>query len=102
MSGPGECVADSTEGITPVEDLPEPSFVRRSRNDSRRRPRVGWAVPAIDFMWSKTSRTVVGGHSPRDSYSGSSHAAHSTICVSMESVSSTSAAFCSSRQIRSS
>jgi hypothetical protein len=34
---PGEYVPDSTEGITRVEDLPEPFVVRRSR-DSRRRP----------------------------------------------------------------
>lgn len=36
MSGPGEYVADPTEGITRVEDLPKPKVVRRSRNYSRR------------------------------------------------------------------
>lgn len=37
MSGPGEYLADPTEGITRVEDLPKPKVVRRSR-DYRRRP----------------------------------------------------------------
>jgi hypothetical protein len=32
MSGPGEYVPDSTEGITRVEDLPQPKVERRSRN----------------------------------------------------------------------
>jgi hypothetical protein len=32
MPGPGEYVPDVTEGITSVEDLPEPKIVRRSRN----------------------------------------------------------------------
>jgi hypothetical protein len=36
MSGPGEYVADSTEGITRVEDLPQPKLVERSRDYSRR------------------------------------------------------------------
>jgi len=36
MSGPGEYVADRTEGITRVEDLPKPKVVRRSRNFLRR------------------------------------------------------------------
>lgn len=36
MWGPGEYVADSTEGITRVEDLPKPKRVERSRNYSRR------------------------------------------------------------------
>lgn len=36
MSGPGEYVADSTEGITRVEDLPKPKLVERSRNYARR------------------------------------------------------------------
>jgi ribosomal protein S27AE len=37
MGKPGEYVADSTEGITRVEDLPKPKTVRRSRNYKRRR-----------------------------------------------------------------
>jgi len=37
MPKPGQYVADSTEGITRVEDLPKPKIVRRSRN-YRRRP----------------------------------------------------------------
>jgi hypothetical protein len=36
MAGPGEYVADGTEGITRVEDLPKPKVVTRSRNFSRR------------------------------------------------------------------
>ena len=32
MPGPGEYVADRTEGITRVEDLPKAKVVRRSRN----------------------------------------------------------------------
>jgi ribosomal protein S27AE len=34
---PGEYVGDSTEGVSRVEDLPEPKIVRRSRNYRRRR-----------------------------------------------------------------
>lgn len=36
MSGPGEYVADRTEGITCVEDLPAAKVIQRSRNYSRR------------------------------------------------------------------
>lgn len=36
MAGPGEYVADRTEGITCVEDLPKAKVVPRSRNFSRR------------------------------------------------------------------
>lgn len=36
MAGPGEYVADETEGITRVEDLPKPKVLARSRNFSRR------------------------------------------------------------------
>jgi hypothetical protein len=36
MSGPGEYVADRTEGISCVVDLPKPKVARRSRNYSRR------------------------------------------------------------------
>ena len=36
MSGPGEYVADRTEGITRVEDLPKARVVLRNRNYSRR------------------------------------------------------------------
>jgi len=42
MEGPGDEVADPTEGIQRVEDLPPPQIVRRSRNYRRRRcPRCG-------------------------------------------------------------
>lgn len=36
MAAPGQYVADATEGITRVEDLPRPVVVRRSRNYKRR------------------------------------------------------------------
>jgi hypothetical protein len=36
MSGPGEYVADRTEGITRVDDLPKAKVVKRSRNFLRR------------------------------------------------------------------
>ena len=36
MCVPGEYVADVTEGITRVEDLPKPQIERRSRNWSAR------------------------------------------------------------------
>ena len=36
MPGPGEYVADDTQGITRVEDLPKPKLIRRSRNYKRR------------------------------------------------------------------
>lgn len=36
MSGPGEYVADPTEGITAVEDLPKAKVVPRTRNFVRR------------------------------------------------------------------
>ena len=36
MAGPGEYVADGTEGITRVEDLPKAKVVRRSRNFPQR------------------------------------------------------------------
>jgi hypothetical protein len=42
MHGPGEYVPDATEGITRVEDLPEPRIEQRSRNyQVRRCPRCG-------------------------------------------------------------
>ena len=42
MIGPGEYVPDVTEGITCVDDLPQPKVVQRSRNyPSRRCPRCG-------------------------------------------------------------
>jgi hypothetical protein len=42
MAGPGEYVPDVSEGITRVEDLPEPRVEGRSRNyPARRCPRCG-------------------------------------------------------------
>jgi hypothetical protein len=37
MPGPGKYIADVTEGITRVEDLPPPKVLKRSRNYRRRR-----------------------------------------------------------------
>jgi hypothetical protein len=37
MTGPGEYVPDATEGITCVEDLPQPKRIERSRSSRRRR-----------------------------------------------------------------
>jgi hypothetical protein len=37
MTGPGQYLPDPTEGITRVEDLPQPQLVARSRNYRRRR-----------------------------------------------------------------
>jgi hypothetical protein len=39
MPGPGEYIPDVTEGITRVEDLPQPRIQRRSRNYPARRCR---------------------------------------------------------------
>jgi len=36
MSVPGEYVADETQGITRVEDLPKPKLIKHSRNYKRR------------------------------------------------------------------
>jgi len=36
MATPGQYVADATEGITRVEDLPAPQIIERSRNYKRR------------------------------------------------------------------
>ena len=36
MTGPGKYIADPTEGITRVEDLPQPKLVRRVRSFKRR------------------------------------------------------------------
>lgn len=42
MSGPGQYLSDSTEGITRPEDLPQAKIVRRSRNFKHRLcPRCG-------------------------------------------------------------
>ena len=36
MFGPGDYVAEETQGITRVEDLPKPKILRRNRNYKRR------------------------------------------------------------------
>lgn len=42
MFGPGEYVPDPTEGITRVEDLPEPKVIPQSRNYKKRKcPKCG-------------------------------------------------------------
>jgi len=54
MLGPGEYVADKTQGITRFEDLPRPKRVRRSRN-YKRRPWTIWQYPKaiIHTEWSQ-------------------------------------------------
>ena len=61
MSGPGVYVPDVTEGITRVEDLPQPRIKLRSRNFSCRRcPFCGGGAvaagvwPPVLFMISAT------------------------------------------------
>jgi hypothetical protein len=55
MSGPGVYVPDVTEGITRVEDLPQPRIKLRSRNYSCRRcPFCGGRAG----RWGVASRTV--------------------------------------------
>ena len=44
MSGPGVYVPDVTEGITRVEDLPQPRIELRSRNFSCRRMPFLWGA----------------------------------------------------------
>ena len=64
MSGPGVYVPDVTEGITRVEDLPQPRIKLRSRNFSCRRcPFCG----GRGGRWGVASRTV---HDLGDSLSG--------------------------------
>ena len=42
MPAPGDYLADVTEGITRVEDLPKATLIKRSQNDKRRPcPRCG-------------------------------------------------------------
>jgi transposase-like protein len=51
MTGPGEYVPDVTEGITRIEDLPEPKIKQRSRNYPKRScPHCGY--------WAYRNRTV--------------------------------------------
>jgi transposase len=55
MSGPGVYVPDVTEGITRIEDLPQPRIERRSRNYSCRRcPFCGGRAG----RWRVASRTL--------------------------------------------
>ena len=62
MSGPGVSVPDVTEGITRIEDLPQPRIESRSRNDScRRRPFCGGRAG----RWRVASRTVHDLGDPR-------------------------------------
>ena len=55
MLGPGEYVPDVTEGITSVEDLPEPRLERRSRNYPARRC---WHCGRRARRYSVGSRTL--------------------------------------------
>ena len=75
MSGPGVSVPDVTEGITQIEDLPQPRIKPRSRNFSCRRvPSVGVARaagvwPPAPFMIlvtpSADDRSTSGSATPR-------------------------------------
>jgi hypothetical protein len=55
MLGPGEYVPDVTEGITRVEDLPQPRIERRSRNYPSRRC---WRCGRRAGRYAVASRTL--------------------------------------------
>ena len=60
MDGPGEYIADSTEGITRVENLPPPRIERRSRDflDDRSLPATSNAVERSNRRYRKAQRSV--------------------------------------------
>jgi len=58
MAGPGEYMPDETEGITRVEDLPEPKVKRVSRNTKKRRcPHCGYSAYR-DKVYTRTLHDV--------------------------------------------
>ena len=68
MTGPGEYKADVSEGITRVEDLPEPRIVRRRRSFKRRKcPRCGHAAYR-DKVFTRTLHDLgdLAANRPRD------------------------------------
>jgi hypothetical protein len=70
MPGPGEYLADETEGITRVEDLPQPNVIARRRNDKRcTGPRCGRRA-------SRLRRTTRRLHDVGDLVSGRPHQIH--------------------------
>jgi hypothetical protein len=72
MPKPGEYIADSTEAITRVEDLPKPKIVRRSRCYRRRPcPRCGRSA----YRLRRVERTL---HDLGDSVSGRPRDLHVT------------------------
>ena len=72
MAKPGEYIADSTEGIASIEDLPKPKIVRRSRNYKRRRcPRCGRSA----WRLRRAGRTL---HDLGDTISGRPRELHVT------------------------
>jgi len=68
MTGPGEYTADVSEGITRVEDLPEPRIVRRRRSYKRRKcPWCGHAAYR-DKVFTRTLHDLgdLAANRPRD------------------------------------
>ena len=68
MTGPGQYTPDVTEGITRVEDLPQPKIVRRTRNYPRRAcPRCGHSAYR-DKTFTRTLHDLgdLAANRPRD------------------------------------
>lgn len=68
MTGPGEYTADEAEGITCVEDLPEPKVVPRSRNSKRLRCPVCGHMSYRDKVLTRTLHDLgdLAANRPRD------------------------------------
>ena len=68
MSGPGEYTPDAAEGITRVEDLPEPKLVHRQRSFKRRQcPQCGhWAYRDKVFTRKLHDLGDLAANRPRD------------------------------------
>jgi hypothetical protein len=68
MTGPGQYTPDPTEGITRVEDLPEPKILLRSRN-FKRRP-CPWCGPSAyrDKVYTRRRHDLgdLADNRPRD------------------------------------
>ncbi len=65
MPGPGEYLPDPTEGITRIEDLPQPKLRKRSRNYRRRPCRRCSHSAYRDRVFQRTLHDLVSGR-PRD------------------------------------
>ena len=81
MTGPGQYLPDATEGITRVEDLPQPRKVRRSRSYPRRRcPHCGHSA----YRNRTHTRTLHDlGESPRTAF-GENRQGLSGVALSVE------------------